>query len=550
MTTFSTETADSRPDDDRGTMGAVYTPAALARWTASLLREVATTPITAVLDPACGDGALLKAARHELPGLESVKGFDRSRVAVDAAKAALRSDTVSIECRDTLTSARPDAGEGTAVIMNPPWGADLSGQASQLREWGYTLANGQFDSWDLFVEWSLRAVPANTLVAAILPDSLFLPEHVATRRLLLQRSQLNVVARLGEGWFDGVFRGVAVLTYTTGRPTTAPVRTIRIDHAARRRIVRGETTLAHEGALGAHTIDPGRWTDDTQAAFHASVPAFDSPWPDVMAAHGGPWVNWFVVGRGVEMGARGELFRCERCGWHRGPSRNASFCKNCQRPSEWSLVQAITSEEVPGAVPLIVGRDVRRYTVEPSRWLRTGLIGVSYKDPALYRCPKLLVRKTGLGLNASVDRSGSHTNQVVFHYVPRDDAPDWAMHYVEGVLCSKVMLALHLARSGETEWRSHPYVTPKVLATLPVPVPSGAEAISQAKAIAAEAAALHESPASDRVAREQRVDELVAGLYGLDADGCAWVEHALAQTQTLDAFAHVRSAPPLKAVVA
>ena len=34
---------------------------------------------------------------------------------------------------------------------------------------------------------------------------------------------------------------------------------------------------------------------------------------------------------------------------------------------------------------------------------------------------------------------------------------------------------------------------------------------------------------------------LVAGLYGLDDAGCEWVEQALAQTQALDAFAHLRT---------
>lgn len=559
--------AGTRPDADRAGMGAVYTPTVLAEWTAALIRQAATAPVTSVLDPACGDGALLDAARRELPDVTRLEGFDLSPTAVATAVEALvdgpRAASATITRRDALATTSDDVPETAAVIMNPPWGADMTGRTPRLRKAGYTLANGQFDSWDLFVEWTLREPSPGTVVAAILPDSLFQPEHDATRRLLLERSQLNVVARLGEGWFDDVFRGVAVLVYTTGTATTAPVRTVRIDHAARRRIFRGQTALGAEAAQVAHTMDPARWIADPHARFGATTSVSDSPWAGVLDARGGDWTRWFTIGRGVEMGAAGNLHRCDRCGWHRGPTKDPSVCRNCGRPTAWHPVRAITAEPASSSVPLIVGRDVRRYGAEPSRWLRTGLAGVAYKDAEMYARPKLLVRKTGLGLNAAVDRTGSHTNQVVFHYVPRPDTPAWALHYVEGVLCSRTMLAFHLSRTGETEWRSHPYVTPKVLATLPVPVPDDEQTLRQARAIADAAAALRSvgdvpargeqrpaSPARARPALEQRVDELVAGLYGLDDDGCAWIDAVLAQTQNLDAFAHLRTAAPLRAVVA
>jgi hypothetical protein len=199
-----------------------------------------------------------------------------------------------------------------------------------------------------------------------------------------------------------------------------------------------------------------------------------------------------------------------------------------------------------------VGRDVRRHQVQPSRWLLTGLAGISYKNADVYSAEKLLVRKTGLGLNAAVDLSGSHTNQVVFHFIPRPGEPDFLLDYVAGVLCSKVMLAVHLSRSGETEWRSHPYVTPKVLSALPVLVPQPATpSWTQAQAIADVAAQLRSSAAAKRPALELVVDQLVTGLYTLDDESSAWVDRVLSATQDLDAFSHLRlSSESLKAEVA
>lgn len=541
MTLFELEPTP-RSAEDREAMGAVYTPAELAHWVASLVSNVAGRPVRTVFDPACGEGALLRAVREEIPELRAVVGVDLSEVATNAARSSLEGIRASLVVGDALMMDSVPGPLPDAVIMNPPWGAEMGVSVAALRQAGYTLANGQFDSWDLFVEWTVRVLAPGTVVAAILPDAVFLPEHLATRRLLLERAQLDVVARLGEGWFGGVFRGVAVLVYTTGGRTRAPVRTVRIDHQARRRIFGGTSSLEAEAANVEHQVDPAGWIADPQAVFHATASAFDSPWTSSIEARGGRWTDWFDVGRGVEMGAAGELFRCDLCGWHRGPSRDVYSCRRCGKPTTWTLVEAIADQPTgDGWVRLIVGRDVRRYSVQPSRWLRTGLGGVAYKDPAVYRRAKLLVRKTGLGLNAAVDYSRAHTNQVVFHFVPRAGTPEWILHYVEGVLCSKVMLAFHLARTGETEWRSHPYVTPKVLTTLPVPVPEEGSSLTQARAISEAVCALRKAPVHERSARESVVDDLVACLFSLDAEGCNWVEKALAQTQSLDAFAHLQA---------
>ena len=69
-------------------------------------------------------------------------------------------------------------------------------------------------------------------------------------------------------------------------------------------------------------------------------------------------------------------------------------------------------------IPLIAGEDVRRYCATPSRVIRVDVRGIAYKDPAIYKGPKLLVRKTGIGISAAVDRTDSFTTQVVFHYKP------------------------------------------------------------------------------------------------------------------------------------
>jgi adenine-specific DNA-methyltransferase len=132
----------------------------------------------------------------------------------------------------------------------------------------------------------------------------------------------------------------------------------------------------------------------------------------------------------------------------------------------------------------------------------------------------------------------------VFHYRARPDrTPVFFLDFVLGVLCSRVLLAYHLKRTGESEWRSHPYVTQKTIAELPVPVVSeGQWQWRQAKAIA-DAVSRRRATKCKDVACDLYIDSLVAGLYGLDKGGCARVLDVLNQAQSLQAIATMRAKP-------
>jgi len=188
---------------------------------------------------------------------------------------------------------------------------------------------------------------------------------------------------------------------------------------------------------------------------------------------------------------------------------------------------------------LIVGEDVDRYSCAPSRAIRVDVSGIRYKPLDTFARPKLLVRKTGLGVKAALDESGAATNQVVFHFITRTGAPPGLLDYLEGVLCSRVLLAWHLKRQGETEWRSHPYVTQYVLRQFPVPVPSSEREAAQASEIGS-------AVRKRRVARghdseeDMEVERLVAGMFGLTREDMEWVLSVLDAAQALEPIRTLR----------
>jgi len=107
-------------------------------------------------------------------------------------------------------------------------------------------------------------------------------------------------------------------------------------------------------------------------------------------------------------------------------------------------------------------------------------------------------------------------------------------------MCSRIMLAVHLKRTGENEWRSHPYVTQRGLSELPIPEPvPGSQVWIQAKAIAERVGCRREG-ASPGDAGDIEIECLVAGLYGLDSADLAWAMRVLSEAQNLEGVTTLR----------
>ena len=115
------------------------------------------------------------------------------------------------------------------------------------------------------------------------------------------------------------------------------------------------------------------------------------------------------------------------------------------------IVRPIGSDAIQeGWWPLIAGEDVDRYRSSPSREIRVGIPGINYKRAIGGAEDRLLVRKTGIGLKGAIYQGDAYTTQTVFHFRATDESPSFLLPYVLGVLCSRVMLAVHLKRTART----------------------------------------------------------------------------------------------------
>lgn len=525
--------------------GQVFTPRFLATWVAVLLKEHLGEQWPGnLLDPACGDGELLDAALEQLP-YSRLFGMDIDSEASRAAQARLGKSAV-IKTEDMLLTPyfneRHQNLKFGALISNPPWGADLLHSPGHLRALGYTLANGQFDSWSLFVEMSLEVLEDDGMAVLILPDAIFSPEHVSTRSLVAKNYTVELIARLGEGIFKDVCRGTTVLLIRKSKPEpTHVVEVFRLSKALRAALMSGDLDMQDARKLGSHRVNQSRFLSDVRCRWDIDVRSSDQNLLGRLEASGGNWTELIVSGRGVELSKRGLVKVCENCGYVTpSPTRPRDVtCKGCglTAHSEEMATQRIVepdTEKLPGFMPLIVGEDIGRYALSCSRQIKLDVPGINYKSRDLYSQERLLVRKTGVGLKATVTKRAAASSQVVFHYVPLSKELNFFLYYILGVLSSRVMFAYHLKKSGENEWRSHPYVTPKTLKELPIPAPKkGTQSWRQATEIARRVKK-HVRNGGKSKKLDLEIEGLVAGLYKLDHSDLDWVKEVICEAQNLE----------------
>jgi hypothetical protein len=195
----------------------------------------------------------------------------------------------------------------------------------------------------------------------------------------------------------------------------------------------------------------------------------------------------------------------------------------------------ISHKETTGYAPILVGESIKRYLLSPPYWIATDKTGINYKDASIYARPKIVVRKTGVGLLASIDYSGCFTNQVVYIFKVKP-AYDQSLpiELFLALLNSRAMYYYLVKTHGETEWRSHPYLTQGQILNLPLPDLGG---VNQEPHIADRLVRTLKPYLAGRIELPPRVDAeieyLAAKLYGLSDEDYARIYQTLQDVEDL-----------------
>ena len=458
--------------------GVVYTPSRLAMFVADLLvREGKrhNRTLKTILDPAAGEGMLLNAVSNRLPFAELI-AIDSDPDAIPffrSFKIGLLDDFISPKQRQGTSSLeywKALLPPIDAAIVNPPWSSERIYEKASLKSMGFTLANGQYDSYILFIELTISLLAENGVFAFILPDSLFATQNEPLRRFLLANTELSVVARLGEKLFPDVFRATTVIVGRKSKPTArSRTRCFRLDSTDR------DSFLSACFNAKSHILPQARFANNPMRQIDVDTTLEDIRLLETINGSSGVLSRHFKFGRGVEISKGGLVVTCGRCGCSQGIRKDPPdtiSCKHCG--AQVSVAEAdkgslISNQPAKGYGGILVGESVRRYRLSAPRFIKLSVSGIDYKQPGLFVGPKILIRKTGLGIYAAIDKSSSLTNQTVYILRPlRKMNPDELFFYL-GIINSRVIYFYYLKTYGESEWKSHPYITKQILFSLPIP---------------------------------------------------------------------------------
>ena len=257
--------------------GVYYTPRIVARALATLLREARVEATGALVDPACGAGALLAAALEDGAPLSTLYGVDLDPIALEIARCRLIlaagrwgddpcDGRARFVCADTL-GAPLDAlfpevaarGGFDALIANPPFGGAIARdtgrtdeeRARYARDFPHA-ARGAYDRAALFVERALQWTRPGGAIAALVPRALLgAPSAAALRAWIESERPLRAWLRVDDG---ALFRGASVyvagISLGPARPEALEVVELQAD---------GALTRATRDA----DVDPSLWAART-----------------------------------------------------------------------------------------------------------------------------------------------------------------------------------------------------------------------------------------------------------------------------------------------
>lgn len=486
--------------EERKVNGVFYTPSFLAEYLAKkVVKYYGKRKIANAIDPACGDSVLLRTLASELPtrekSLPRIFGVDKdinaivSSTSKFAAKSLRKFSTHFIHTDGLFPVNGKNSVEGwlelkkelkakngfDVAVSNPPWGAELNGYDPLTLNFNFALAKGQFDVFDLFVEVILQNLSDNGVYGLILPDSVFSQEQARFRCLLSKNTTIHLIARLGEKIFPEINRACVIIVGRKGKAkSNHQVDCFRLSSGYKKKVISNELALEEVEKELSHKVPQSRFYENDNCVFNIDLKTDEQKTFDKIQ-NNSVVVQQFVKNtRGAEISKKGVVCQCPNCKhWMPYPKAKQPKCNSCKTALN---LETVTQEKIilnhngTGNIKLKVGEDLYRFTSISKSWLNTLKDGINYKDLSVYNGNKILVRKTGVGITASLDYENAITNQVVYILKLKPAfEKKVSLEFVLSVLNSRAMTYYLIKKYGENEWKSHPYLTQTMLVNLPFP---------------------------------------------------------------------------------
>jgi len=482
-----------------------------------------------------------------------------SSVQKDKRVADLSSQLIAADSLDVPTlhqRLNMEVGSFDIVLGNPPWGVDVNSEVyEECIESLDLLRDCSWDSWELFLALSLKALRPGGRMALLLPDTFFYPEKAKTRQMLFESAEVEKVQYLGPDWFgSGVRMGTVAVQARRGphRPEGS-MQCFVLAGDLRREAIRGNIQLSQVESLRGRRVPIQRTLDSPSFEVEVFRGIRDDRIIETMIGNGIGLSDLCERGRGEEMSRDGLAWRCPGCERltapgqkRRGGGCDAKECPRCglQLTSGNALasVAVLPGQPTRGTVGFIDGLDiaVRYRKLVPTKQVHIDRL-LDPKPEALYAPPKILIREAGVGISAALDETTSRCPRSVYLYRLSQECQSegYSHEFVLAALLSRTMNYFVLKRFGEIDpAKAFAKLRHEHLAELPIPrVDFSLDAEVRAhQTIVQCVRRLLDEEARTGGEDDQEIEWLLRQLWGLSAEDGAYINgefHGLPEGQLL-----------------
>jgi len=313
-------------------------------------------------------------------------------------------------------------GSFDVVIGNPPWiqSKFLPENEKEYYSKKYYVAKKQYDLFSLFIEKSLKVLKEGGILGFIVPDRFIVNlDYDIFRKYLLDKACIKKIIVVGEGVFEGVEMPSAIIIIEKCSSEKKRIEnkvSIALQLYSKIQIKCQKDFMKNEGYV-FNIFESSEASSITKNIEKDTVRLS----------------SLVDNGRGVEIGRK-----CD----------------------------AISTSH--GDVKFLIGKDIGRYTIKGMHYLKLGQENINYKSPDFYKGEKILIRKTGLGINAVLDKD-SYVIQVIYVLKKKPDT-NLNLKYILGILNSKLISYYYFCKFGQKERKTFPHLTQGKVLLLPIKI--------------------------------------------------------------------------------
>ena len=186
--------------------GSYYTPVSLVKkMIHQLFAFDSWRPGKMICDPCCGTGNFLLQMPDDIP-FDSIYGYDTDPMGIKIARInlALRYRTKDAKevCRHILHKDYLTCNDKKFdyIVGNPPWGYSFTEtEIEYLRKNYRSAVNKSVESYDVFIEHSLKSTKENGVVSFVLPESVInVRTHRDIREFIIKNSSIQYLEYVGD----------------------------------------------------------------------------------------------------------------------------------------------------------------------------------------------------------------------------------------------------------------------------------------------------------------------------------------------------------------